>query len=44
MSERPGGRQRITLEFGEVEVLCIEPCLPTGVDPRYAVELTATVS
>ncbi|MEV4049799.1 hypothetical protein AB0J55_01325 [Amycolatopsis sp. NPDC049688] len=34
-SERPGGRRVISLEFGEVEVLRIEPYLPTGVDPGY---------
>jgi hypothetical protein len=33
--ERPGSRRLISLEFGEVEVLRIEPYLPTGVDPGY---------
>jgi hypothetical protein len=35
VSERPGERRMITLDFAEVEVMRIEPYLPTGVDPGY---------
>ncbi|MFF1608451.1 hypothetical protein ACFVYA_11775 [Amycolatopsis sp. NPDC058278] len=35
VSERPGERRMITWEFAEVEVMRIEPDLPTGVDPGY---------
>jgi hypothetical protein len=33
--ERPADKRAISLEFTEVEVMRIEPYLPTGVDPGY---------